>query len=110
MKLIIDAQLPPQLAVWIWEQFGVEAYSVKYLGLHDAEDGQIFAEARRMEGIVITKDEDCVRLFHQLGSPPKILWITCGNTSNQKMREILLRRLTFALEPLATADLVEISD
>ena len=110
MKLIIDAQLPPQLAVWMREQFGLEAYSAKYLGLHDAEDGQIFAEARQMEAIVMTKDEDFIRLFHQRGSPPKILWITCGNTSNQRMREILTQRLAFALELLENTDLVEISD
>lgn len=60
MNLIIDAQLPPQLAVWIWEQFGVEACSAKYLGLHNAEGGQIFAEARRIEGIVRMRiSSDC---------------------------------------------------
>lgn len=58
--LIIDAQLSPHLANWIKEQFGIEAYSAKYLGLRDAEDLEIFLEAKRLNAIVLTKDEDFV--------------------------------------------------
>ena len=108
--LIIDAQLSPHLANWIKEQFGIEAYSAKYLGLRDAEDLEIFLEARRLNAIVLTKDEDFVQLLDQKGSPPKVIWITCGNTSNQKMREILTAKLLIALELLESTDLVEITD
>jgi predicted nuclease of predicted toxin-antitoxin system len=108
--LIIDAQLSPHLAIWIQEQFGLDSYSVQYLGLREAEDLEIFMEARRLDAIVLTKDEDFVQLLNQKGSPPKVIWITCGNTSNQRMREILSSQLQIALDLLKTTDLVEITD
>jgi predicted nuclease of predicted toxin-antitoxin system len=41
MTFWIDAQLPPQLAPWLTETFKVEAFSVRFLGLRDAEDEDI---------------------------------------------------------------------
>ena len=38
----VDAQLPPTLAPWLTERFGVEASSMRFLGLRDAEDLEIF--------------------------------------------------------------------
>lgn len=38
----VDAQLPPRLAPWLTERFGVEASSMRFLGLRDAEDLEIF--------------------------------------------------------------------
>ncbi|MFN8344273.1 MAG: DUF5615 family PIN-like protein [Spirosomataceae bacterium] len=110
MKIIVDAQLSPSLALWLTQAFGIESYSVKFLGLRDAKDRDIFEEARKLDAIVLTKDDDFVNLVAQKGSPPKIIWITCGNTSNQRMKEILTQHLSNALSLLQTADLVEISD
>jgi len=38
----IDAQLSPNLAPWITEVFGVEAKSVREIGLRDADDREIY--------------------------------------------------------------------
>jgi predicted nuclease of predicted toxin-antitoxin system len=37
----------------------------------------------------MTKDSDFVDLVERLGPPPQIIWLTCGNTSNLRLREIL---------------------
>lgn len=42
-----------------------------------------------VDAIVITKDRDFVNLVRRRGTPPRIIWVTCGNTSNREMREIL---------------------
>ena len=43
--------------------------------------------------------------------PPPVLWVTCGNTSNARLREILTKSLPPALELLRRGEpLVEISD
>jgi predicted nuclease of predicted toxin-antitoxin system len=110
MKIIVDAQLSPHLAVWISQQFEMEAFSVKFLGLRDADDTTIFEKARELNAIVLTKDNDFLRLLDEKGSPPKIIWVTCGNTSNDRMREILIQHLENALKLLETADLVEMTD
>ncbi len=79
------------------------------LSLRDASDTTIFRAARRANAVVITKDEDFVDLLNQYGSPPKLIWLTCGNTSNQRVREIFLEHLTRAIQILDNTDLVEIT-
>lgn len=107
--LILDAHLPPSLAVWITRNFGIDTYSAAFIGMRDANDAEIFAEARRRHAIVLTKDDDFVQLLNCLGSPPKIIWLTCGNTSKQHLKLILQSHLSTALRILENADLVELS-
>jgi predicted nuclease of predicted toxin-antitoxin system len=109
MILWVDAQLSPQTAKWIASHFSVSARSLHELGLLTAEDEQIFNAARAADAIVMTKDSDFVRLLEQHGSPPKIIWLTCGNTSNAALEVILAKHLSTALNLLATGEsLVEI--
>lgn len=111
MTLWLDAQLSPRLARWINQQFpGVTATALREIGLRDAEDTLIFQKARSTGAIVITKDRDFVDLQIRLGSPPKIIWLTCGNTSEATLQAILTQHLQTALSFLAGSDeLVEIS-
>jgi predicted nuclease of predicted toxin-antitoxin system len=80
------------------------------LGLRDAEDLIIFNQAKAKKDIVIiTKDEDFCELLNRLQAPPKIIWLTFGNCSNDKMKEILKRDLPESLSILKDNDMVEIS-
>ncbi|MDE0007500.1 MAG: DUF5615 family PIN-like protein [Gammaproteobacteria bacterium] len=111
MKVWIDAQLSPALARWLTEHQGVEAFSVRRLGLRDATDEAIFHAARDAEAIVMTKDRDFMQLLARAGPPPQVIWITCGNTSNARMREILEQTFTNALVLLRDGEpFVEIAD
>nr|WP_274517683.1 MULTISPECIES: DUF5615 family PIN-like protein [Microcystis] len=88
----------------------MEAVALRDLGLRDAEDTEIFQVAKAQRAILMTKDSDFVDLVERLGSPPQIIWLTCGNTSNARLREILSETLPRALELLAAGEtLVEIS-
>lgn len=107
----LDAQLPPSIAPWIESAFGTDALAVRDLGLRQAKDTTIFRAARSAGAVVMTKDADFVELLRRLGSPPKVLWLTCGNTSKAKLRDILRKHLPDALARLdAGEDLVEIDD
>lgn len=112
MILWIDAQLSPKLAPWLTEAFDeIEAFSVRYLGLRDAKDSVIFMAARDANAIVVTKDKDFVDLLTQYEAPSKIIWVTCGNTTNERTREIFIARLPQALALLQSEEtLVEIRD
>jgi predicted nuclease of predicted toxin-antitoxin system len=112
MILWVDAQLSPALAPWITNNFeGVEAYSVRNLGLRDATDREIWEAARRAYAVVMTKDRDFLQMLDLHGPPPKIIWVTCGNTSNAGMREILTAILNSAIRLLESGEaLVEITD
>ncbi len=110
MTIWVDAQLSPAIATWITSTLGLEAIPLRDLGLRDAEDSDIFEAAKAQQAIVMTKDSDFVDLVERLGPPPQIIWLTCGNTSNQRLREILGPMLPRALELLASGEtLVEIN-
>ncbi|BAB75660.1 DUF5615 family PIN-like protein [Anabaena sp. FACHB-709] len=83
MKIWIDAQLPPTLARWLSKTFDVETTALRELGLRDAKDVEIFNEARAVNAVISTKDSDFVDLACRLGTPPQILWLTCGNVTNR---------------------------
>jgi len=105
----IDAQLSPSIAAWITAELDVDAKALRELGLRDAEDEDIFHAARQANVTVMTKDNDFVLLLERFGSPPKVILLTCGNTSNAALRKILLATLSDALEILAQGEsLVEI--
>ena len=111
MTLWIDAQLPPALAAWITERFQLGARAVRDVSLRQAKDRVIFQAARDADVIIMTKDDDFVRLLEQLGPPPRVLWITCGNTSNARLRGMLQDALPDALLSFERGEsLVEISD
>ena len=71
------------------EIFKVEAFAVRDLGLRDAKDLKIFEAARQAGAVVMTKDKDFVNLLDRFGPPPQIIWLTLGNTSNHKLKEVL---------------------
>jgi predicted nuclease of predicted toxin-antitoxin system len=107
----IDAQLAPALAPWLTETFGLEAYSARFLGLQAAKDPVIFAAARSAGVVVLTKDQDFVRLVERLGPPPQVVWITCGNTSNARLRQILAESFEKMMQFLERGEaIVQISD
>lgn len=111
MTLWLDAQLSPLLAAWISWHFPVVAIPLRELGLRDAEDTEIFVAAKAANVVVITKDADFLRLLDIHGPPPQIVWLTCGNTSNARLQELLTATLAAALDLLAAGEpLVEIGD
>lgn len=111
MKLWLDAQLSPEMASWIEKHFAIETVPVRNVGLRDASDAQIFEAAKQAGVVLITKDSDFSQLIQHLGSPPKVIWLRCGNTSNERLRQIFDKTLRSAVELLeAGEDLIEISD
>ena len=91
MIIWVDAQLSPALASWIQQQFSVEAASAQALGLRDSNDQVIFGAAKAADA--------------------RVVWIRYGNTSNQHLKELLVRMLPRALELFESGErLVEIAE
>jgi predicted nuclease of predicted toxin-antitoxin system len=111
-EIWIDAQLSPALAAWINRAYEkINAQSIRAVGLRDAEDEEIFQAAREANVIMMSKDSDFLNLLDRHGPPPKVIWVTCGNTSNQRMRTILKQTLLPAVEMLEGSEIiVEIGD
>ena len=85
---------------------------MKDLGLRDASYSEFFKAAKAADAVVISKDSDFVDLLHRFGPPQRIIWLTCGNTSNSELRKILAVHLKRSLELLSqnAEGLLEISD
>jgi predicted nuclease of predicted toxin-antitoxin system len=110
MTIWIDAQLSPAIALWIENNFDVKAIALRELGLRDSEDEEIFLEAKKADAVLMTKDSDFLLLLDRLTSPPKIIWLTCGNTSNANLKIILSKTLQTAIDLLDSGEeIVEIS-
>jgi len=88
MTIWVDAQISPAIAVWISANFPLEI-AVRDLGLKEAKDLEIFNAARDENVVVMTKDRDFILLLDRLGPPAQVIWITCGNSSNERLKEIL---------------------
>ena len=79
------------------------------MGLRDANDETIFQQAKQQKVVIMTKDFDFLRLLERFGPPPRIIWITAGNTTNLRMREILKKHLAVVINMLTSGEqLVEI--
>jgi len=111
MNIWIDAQLPPTLSNWISSNFDIAATSLKELSLRDAKDIEIFEAAKFAKAVIMTKDSDFVDLVCRLGTPPQIIWITCGNVTNRSLRQLLTLTLSAALEQIKLGEaIIEISN
>ncbi|MEG3939363.1 MULTISPECIES: DUF5615 family PIN-like protein [unclassified Microcoleus] len=107
----LNAQFPPSLAKWLTQTFGVNAVTLQELGLQDAQDIEIFNAARTngLGTVIITKDRDFVDLLIRLGSPPQILWLTCGNITNRDLQRIFTGAFPDAVDLLKNGEnIVEI--
>lgn len=111
MKVWLDAHLSPAIAKFLNEEFNVEAYSLRGLGLRNCEDDELFNKAKKEDVIFVTKDEDFLDLLDRFGSPPKIIWLRVGNTSNDEIRKVFRNSWDNILKLLdAGNDLIEITN
>lgn len=84
MRFIVDAQLPPRLAMWIAER-GHEAVHVVELGGLSMSDQWIWDLAQQRQAIVVTKDRDFVEWATARLEPPQIVWIRLGNVATRSL-------------------------
>ncbi|MCC5946798.1 MAG: DUF5615 family PIN-like protein [Bernardetiaceae bacterium] len=106
MQVWVDAQLPPSLAHWLRTEHAVDALHLADLGMLQERDLIIHdrAKAQSRAVVIITKDDDFVRLLGQFGSPPQVVWVRCGNVRNRELRRIVLEAWPKAIELLTAGE------
>jgi len=110
VNIWLDAHLPPSIAPWLHSTFGIETIPIRDLGLRDEEDANLFKAARSAKAVFLTKDSDFLFLLERHGPPPQVVWLTCGNTSNEHLRQLLQSAFPHTLELLKQGEpLIEIS-
>jgi predicted nuclease of predicted toxin-antitoxin system len=84
VKFIVDAQLPPALALALRDR-GVDAVAVRDIGLREADDPGIWNYAIENDAAIISKDEDFAERFLSGAPAPIVIWLRIGNTSNRNL-------------------------
>lgn len=88
MRLLIDAQMPPELAVRL-SGAGHEAVHVFDRLPPDASDIDVAAEANRLGAILVSKDEDFVDLAARGILTMQLLWVRSGNMTTKRLWRLL---------------------
>lgn len=100
MKFWLNAHLSLKFAQWLANEFQVNCVTVKDVGLRDATDQEIFRKGKEAAVILVKKDSDFVDLVLRNGTPPQILLLTMGNTSNDELKKIFAKKFSAAMELL----------
>ena len=89
----------------------LECVPIRDLHLQGASDAEIFHAARAARVVVMSKDGDFVDLLDQHGAPPQVILVTCGNTSNARLRRLIETAWPTILAMLERGEpLVELGD
>ena len=89
MKLLLDQNISFRVVNLLTTTFE-KVDHVKTLGLTDASDIEIWDYAFQNNYTIITFDSDFIDLATLKGTPPKIIWLRFGNSSNLKIANKLL--------------------
>jgi|SRR5580765_8761992 len=100
MKLLVDNQLPLQLAEHL-RGWGLDCTHVLEIGLNQATDAEIWLRASAEQWVVVSKDEDFILLASRPGDAGRVVWVRLGNCRNAALlaafdgaRDALLQALT----------------
>ncbi|MBA3322282.1 MAG: DUF5615 family PIN-like protein [Pyrinomonadaceae bacterium] len=110
MKLLVDAQLPRRLTVWLGEA-GFDAVHTIDLPLGNRTPDVIINEVSINEQrIVVTKDADFVDSFVLHRQPWKLLLISTGNIRNAELEKLFQANIAKLKEAFdAGAEFVELN-
>jgi predicted nuclease of predicted toxin-antitoxin system len=90
VKLLVDENLPPALAVAL-RNAGYDASHVLELSPHLPSDEAIWALACDLGAVILTKDIDFVKLIgNSHNEQAGVIWIRCGNCSRTKLIDQIL--------------------
>lgn len=90
MKLLFDQNLSYKLVDALSVHYP-ESTQVRLIGLAQADDQTIWQYAKDHSYTIVTKDADFYEYSLVYGSPPKIIWLKCGNTTTDNILNVFQR-------------------
>ncbi|MEJ7679933.1 MAG: DUF5615 family PIN-like protein [Segetibacter sp.] len=108
MKLIVDAQLPQTLSVFLVRKGFDSIHTLQLSDKNNTKDKQIIEIPTEQKRVVITKDYDFLESFITTGKPPKLILVKTGNISNKELLKILEQQLAAIINALNENGLIEL--
>jgi predicted nuclease of predicted toxin-antitoxin system len=100
LKLLFDQNLSRKLVNRLADSFP-ESSHVQFHGLAEKTDTEIWEFAKQNDFCIVTQDADFAERSRLYGSPPKVLWLRCGNAPTSQI-EALIRAGEKAIKILLT--------
>lgn len=88
MNLLFDPNLSRKLVPRLANLFPDSSH-VQFHGFTEAMDSEIWEFAKSQEFCIVTQDADFAERSRLYGSPPKVIWLRCGNTPTSNVEAIL---------------------
>lgn len=105
MKLLFDQNLSHKLIAMLADSFP-QSNHVRLLNLDRSDDRAIWEFAKENNFAIVSFDSDFADLAALYGSPPKVLWLRCGNQPTRNIYELIQKHTdlikTFYADPVAT--------
>jgi predicted nuclease of predicted toxin-antitoxin system len=87
MKLLFDQNLSFKLCGRLADLFP-DSNQVRLAGLEKADDRAIWEFARANGLTVVSQDSDFADMAALFGPPPKVIWLRCGNQTNDFIEKL----------------------
>jgi predicted nuclease of predicted toxin-antitoxin system len=91
VNLILDQNISFRVVTLLATTFK-NLKQVRQLGLVDTSDAEIWSFAKKNNYAIITFDSDFIDLANLKGTPPKVIWLRFGNSSNLKIANKLISK------------------
>jgi predicted nuclease of predicted toxin-antitoxin system len=109
MKFLIDAQLPPSLAILLQAKGYDAIHTLSLPNKNLSTDQEINQKSIAERRIVITKDSDFYHSFVLKGEPYKLLIVRVGNMGRHNLNQLLINNLETIAEYFHEGSLVELT-
>jgi predicted nuclease of predicted toxin-antitoxin system len=87
LKLLFDQNLSRKLVTRLADIFP-ESSHVQFHNLTETDDSEIWEFAKTQGFCIVTQDADFAERSRLYGTPPKVIWLRCGNTPTSNVAAI----------------------
>ena len=98
MRLLLDQNLSRKLVSRLSDLFPDSSH-IQFHQLAEADDSEVWEFAKANDFCIVTQDADFAEKSRLYGSPPKVIWLRCGNAPTKQV-EALLRSGEQTIEEL----------
>jgi predicted nuclease of predicted toxin-antitoxin system len=88
LKLLFDQNLSRKLVIQLADVFSDSSH-VQFHGFAETSDTEIWEFARTQNFCIVTQDADFAERSRLYGSPPKVIWLRCGNVPTRRVESLL---------------------
>ena len=92
MKLLFDQNLSFHLCKYFEDSFP-DSSQIRLLGMDRVRDAEIWEYARQNGYTIVTQDADFFDLSLLRGTPPKLIWLRCGNQPTVVIKKIIQKNV-----------------